>query len=184
VIFLISKFVHGAFVVVIAVPLFMLLFLRIHRYYDRLAIELGLGELPPRPTPAGGALTLVPVVALSKMTTFALDYALALGCEVRAVHVDLDSEAAATLQEQWERWGSGIELVVLGSPERSIVKPFLAYMDSTEVSSHAEINVLIPEVEPRRLVHRLLLNQRGAILATILRRRTNAIVATIPYRLD
>jgi amino acid transporter len=184
IIFLASKFVHGAFVVVVAIPLLIVLFLRIRSYYDRLADELGLGELPPRPSPAGRSLTLVPVVTLSKTTTFALNHALSHSREVRAVHVDIDADTTRLLQEQWDRWSPGIELVTLPSPKRSIVKPFLAYMGSAEVASHGEISVLIPEVEPRKLAHRLLLNKRGAILATVLRRRTDAVVATIPYRLD
>jgi hypothetical protein len=70
------------------------------------------------------------------------------------------------------------------SPQRSVVRAFLAYLATPEVAAHQNILVLIGEIEPCKLRHRLLLNQRGAILATALRRRTNAIVATAPFRLE
>ena len=72
-------------------------------------------------------------------------------------------------------------LTVLPSPQRSVVRAFLSYLATPEVAGHSNITVLIGEIEPRKLRHRLLLNQRGTILATVLRRRSNAVIATIPF---
>ena len=92
--------------------------------------------------------------------------------------------ATDALVTDWHAWAPEIPLVILPSPERSVVRALLAYLATPEVAAHANITVLIGEVEPRKLRHRLLLNQRGTILATVLRRQTNVVVATMPFRLD
>jgi amino acid transporter len=182
VIFVISKFSAGAWVVVVAIPAIMLLFSRVNRYYQDVSAELGLGELPPPPT-ADKSLVVVTVAAVSKMTAAALSAALSFGDEVVAVSVSFDDERAETLQREWHRWDPGVPLVVLASSSRSLTKPMLAYLSSPEVCARREVLVLIPEVEPRKWRHRLLQNQRDVILATALRRYSDVKVARLPFRL-
>jgi hypothetical protein len=182
VIFLVSKFTSGAWVVVIAIPALMLLFARIDRYYRRVSTALGLGKIPG--TPRGGrGIVVVPVAHLSRMTEFALDTALTLGNEVVAVSVQFDDTKAAELREEWERWGPGVELDIVSSRDRSVAVPILGYLDSPRFRECQQVLVLIPEVEPKRWRHRLLQNQRDVILANVLRRRTDVIVARLPFRL-
>lgn len=184
VIFLASKFTHGAFIVVIAIPLLMLMFHRIQLYYQQLAQALGVETVPAQLQGTASALVLVPVVGVSRLTAMVLNHAIAQGEEVRALHVRVGPESTARLERQWEQWAPGVQLVILDSPTRAVVKPFLSYLATPEVATHSNVLVLIGEIEPRRLRHRLLLNQRGAILATVLRRRTDVAVATIPFRLE
>ena len=112
VIFVVTKFSAGAWVVVIAVPALILLFPRIDAYYRGVATEIGLGTVPP--APAGErSLVVVAVTAVSKMTAAALTTALSLADEVVAVSVQFDDEGAASLRADWDRWDPGVPLTVL-----------------------------------------------------------------------
>ena len=181
VIFLVTKLTGGAWVVVIAIPALIVLLSRIARYHDDVGAELGLGSTPGMPQ-REDRLIVVMVATVSRMSEAALSTALSLGQEVVALSVQLDDERAAALQAAWDRWRPGVPLVVLRPRTRSIATPVLAYLASAEVRDR-KVMVLIPEVEPRRWRHRLLQNQRGSILADVLRRRSAAAVGRVPYHL-
>jgi amino acid transporter len=182
-IFLVTKFTSGAWVVVIAIPALMLLFSRIQRYYNHVGTALGLGKIPGRPR-GGKGIVIVPVAHLSRMTEFALNAALSLSDEVVAVSIQFDTEKAAALKADWERWDPGVELDIVHSPNRSITVPILEYLERPKIRQCHQVLVLIPEVEPSKWRHRVLQNQRDVILANVLKRQTDVIVARLPFRLS
>ncbi|MFF7596468.1 APC family permease [Streptomyces mirabilis] len=182
VVLLTTKFLEGAWVVVVAIPLLMLLFDRIQRYYTIVGLELGLGEVPP-PVRVGDSLVIVPVGEVSRLTQHALSAARALGHEVVAVAVHADPAKVRTLRESWDRWNPGVRLDVVDSPQRSLVEPIVAYVRRAEEGGR-QIAVLIPEVEPLHRRYQILQNQRGLLLAAALRARTDVVVCVVPYRLS
>jgi amino acid transporter len=184
VIFLATKFVHGAFIIALVIPGLIFLFMRIHRYYDTLTRTLGSSADVAPPVAGTVGLILVPVIDISRLTALVLTRALEMGGEVRAVHAAFEGEPTEDLEARWRRWAPDIPLIIVPSPERSVVHAFLEYLATSEVAAHDSIEVLIGEIEPRKLRHRLLLNQRGVILGTALRRRTNVLVTTVPFRLE
>jgi len=175
-----SKFTEGAWLLLILVPGLMSLFNGIERYYQRAGEQLGLGKMPAKPVPGTDtkALVIVPIVAVSCVAERALQVAMRIGPEVVPVTVDIDPDATQRLRQQWEDWDPGLELKVLDSPHRSLVAPTLEYVRS-EIDKGRHVTVLLAQVEPRRWRHRLLYNQRGAILGTALRLRTKALVASL-----
>ncbi|MEU0392645.1 APC family permease [Streptomyces sp. NPDC006208] len=177
-----TKFLEGAWVVVVAVPLLMLLFARIARYYTAVGRELGLGRVPP-PVRRTDSLVIVPVGEVSKLAQHALTAAGSLGREVVAVAVHDDPAKARNLQESWDSWNPGIRLDIIDSPHRSLVEPIVAYV-RREAATGRQIAVLITEVEPRHRRYQILQNQRGLLLAAALRARTDVIVCILPYRLN
>ncbi len=181
-ILLFTKFLEGAWVVVIAVPLLMLLFSRIERYYTAVGEELGLGRIPGPPEPHTGSLVIVPLGDVSKLARHAVGAALALGDEVVAVAVQNDPDKTRALQEAWARWNPGVRLDVVDSPHRSLVQPMVDYVQQAARGGR-QVAVLIPEVEPRHRRYEILQNQRGLLLATVLRARTDVVVCMLPYRL-
>ncbi len=183
VIFVLTKFTAGAWVVVIAVPALILLFTRVARYYREVAAELGLGETPPVPEAEPG-LVVVAVTAVSRMTAAALSRALSLGEEVFAVSVQFDDESAGRLRAEWDRWQPGVPLTILRSASRSITGPMLGYLGSPPLRGRRSVLVVIPEVEPRKWRHQIFQNQRGVVLASVLRRHSDVAVARIAFRLD
>lgn len=182
VVLLTTKFLEGAWVVVVAIPLLMLLFDRIQRYYTTVGRELGLGEVPP-PVRVGDSLVIVPVGEVSRLTQHALSAARALGHEVVAVAVHADPAKVRALRESWDRWNPGVRLDVVDSPQRSLVEPIVDYVRRAQEGGR-QIAVLIPEVEPLHRRYQILQNQRGLLLAAALRARTDVVVCVVPYRLS
>ena len=183
VVFLATKFLSGAWVVVLMVPLLMTLFASVHRYYVRVGTALALGQIPPWPQSDPG-LVIVPIGGVNQLTQQALSAALAMGHSVIAVSVQHDPAQAGQLREDWERWGCGVELVVLDSPTHALVDPLVSYVQQEAADRRLRVTVLVPQIEPRRRRYQVLQNQRGRLLATALRRRTDVVVATIPFRVQ
>ncbi len=124
--FLVSKFTEGAWVVVIAVPAFILLFTRIHAYYVKAAVELRIDQTPPKPV-AKRTIVIVPVNRLSRLTGHALTEALSMGQEVKAVTVvlqggDEGDRYINTLREEWRKWDPGVALHVVHNEYASVVR--------------------------------------------------------------
>jgi amino acid transporter len=182
IVFLLAKFLEGAWVVVVLIPLLMLLFTRIHSYYADVQAELELGAIPPFPR-ARQALVIVPVAGLSRLTYEALVAAKSLGNNVTAVSVQFDEDAADKLRADWNRWSPGVPLVVLPNPERHLIGPIVDYVKAQTATPDQRVAVLIPEAEPRKRRHQILQNQRGLLLAAALRRRTDAVICTLAFRL-
>jgi amino acid transporter len=181
VVFVSTKFLAGAWVVVLTIPLLMLLFARIESYYDEVARELHLGKTPPLPHKRD-SIVIVPTSTVNLLTEHALTAARSLGDTVVAVAVAGDEEEREQILHAWHEWQCGVPLEVLVDPHRSLVRSVLHYVESIEAED-TTITVLIPEIEPRKRRHEILHNQRGALLAAVLRARTDVIVATMPFRL-
>jgi amino acid transporter len=184
VVFLISKFAEGAWVVVVAVPTFVFLFIRIHAYYQRAALELGVGTLPGKPA-GRPTLVIVPVTSVSRLTRHAICEALSLGQEVVAVSVVLDQgdegrNAEEALEREWNQWNPGVPLQILHTEFASVVEPIVAFIDEAREHTDKQIVVLIPVVIPDRLRYRILHNQIDHVLTVALRARTDVVVARVP----
>ncbi len=185
IVLLASKFTEGAWLLVFLVPGLIMLFNGIERYYQRAGEQLGLGKTPAKPVPGVDtkALVIVPIVAVSSVAQRALQVAMRIGPEVVPISVDVDPDATQRLRKAWDEWDPGLELKVLPSPHRSLVAPTLDYVRS-EIEKGRHVTVLLAQVEPRRWRHRLLYNQRGAILGAALRLRTKALVASLGFPID
>jgi amino acid transporter len=181
-VFLATKFTAGAWVVAVAIPLLMLTFDRVHRYYRRMAEMLGLGRTPPPPA-ALPNLIIVPVGGISRVTAHALGTALSMDGDVVAISVQFEQEAADALRRAWDAWDPGVPLRILHSPHYHLVQPVVDFVRATLTDHGRHVTVLLVEIEPRRRRHEILHNHRAVLLAAVLRQRTGAIVATVPFRL-
>jgi len=188
VIFLISKFAQGAWVVVVAVPTFVFLFRRIHVYYRRAARDLGVGTVPAQPH-GKRTLVIVPVNNVSRLTQHAISEALSIGQEVIAISVVIDQgdegkRVAESLRAAWSEWDPGVALQILHTEYSSIVDPIVAFIDEAREQSDQQIVVLIPVVIPEHLRYRILHNQIDIVLSAALRARTDVVVARVPMPLQ
>lgn len=181
VVFLATKFLTGAWVVTIAIPLLMWLFANTESYYARVARELKLGLTPPRPTKRE-SVVLVPTTTVNLLTERAVSAALSLGETVIAVAVAGDEEERERIRREWSEWACGIPIEVLLDPHRSLVRSVLGYVKSIE-SEDATITVLIPEILPRKRRHEILHNQRGRVLEAVLKARTDVVIAILPFHI-
>jgi amino acid transporter len=185
---LVSKFTEGAWLVVIVIPLLVLLFDRIHRTYDRIGQELGLGKQPPPPHKID-SLVVVPVAGLSRLTAEAISAALSIGDEVRAITVCFadpeDEQADVEFRDQWEAWHPNVPLITLRSVHRTLAPPMVKYLHELEADErYDQLVVLIAEVQPAHWWQWVLHNQRGVILQRAIQRDTvNVVVCRLRYQL-
>ena len=189
IVFLISKFTEGAWVVVIAIPAFVFLFLRIHAYYERARKELRMDEIPDKPTPKY-TIVIVPVNRISRLTEHALCEAESLGQEVIAVTVVLRGEDEGThdadvLEHQWQTWDPGVPLRVLYNEYASVVQPIVGFIDDVRAEHpDDQIVVLIPVIRPEKVRYRILHNQIDLLLSNALRGREDVVVARVTVPLE
>ncbi|MFD1929879.1 APC family permease [Nonomuraea mangrovi] len=178
----VSKFTEGGWLVVIALPLMVAGMEWVNRSYARIGTRLELGAVPAPPRPRR-SLVVVPVHAVTRLTRDALAAALSLGDRVVAVNITHpEDEAQARLfVNDWERWNPGVELVQLFDAHRRLDEPLVGYLGRVP---EAHVFVLIAEVEPEHAWQRMLQNQRGAVLARALRRRTEAVVCRMRFRVS
>jgi hypothetical protein len=181
VVFLATKFLAGAWIVTIVIPLLMLLFWRIENYYTEVARELRLGLSPDIPR-RRESVVIVPTSTVNLLTERALSAALSLGQTVVAVAVAGDADEAEEIRREWGQWKCSVPLEVLLDPHRSIVRTMLRYVESINAED-TTITVLIPDIVPRRRRHEILHNQRGRVLAEVLKSRTDVVVATLPFHM-
>ncbi|MFF5478140.1 APC family permease [Streptomyces sp. NPDC012935] len=182
VVLLATKFTEGAWIVVLIVPLLMLLFSRIERYYTFVKDKLSLDATPPRPTRTRG-LVIVPLGGVDAVAVSALEAAYALGDEVVVVAVFDDQAKAESMRADWARWDPGARLDIVDSPQHALVHPVIDYVEQIPLEGRP-VTVLIPQVEPRHSRYRVLENQRGFLMAGLLSAHTGVIVCLLKLELD
>ncbi|HEY2259955.1 MAG TPA: APC family permease [Solirubrobacteraceae bacterium] len=180
-VFLGSKFLEGAWVVVIAVPVLMALFARTETYYGGVAKELKLGRTPPQPHKRE-SIVIVPTSTVNLLTEEAVSAALSLGDTAVAVAVAADEEERERIIRAWAEWDCAVTIEVLIDPGRSLVRTVLRYVESIH-EQDTLVTVLIPEIVPNKRRHEILHNQRGRLLEAVLKARTDVIVAILPFKL-
>jgi hypothetical protein len=181
VVFLISKFTEGAWVVIVAIPLLICLFAYTESYYGEIARELKLGRVPPPPHKRE-SVVLVPTSTVNLLTERAVTAAMSLGETVVALAVAGDEEEGDRIRHAWQEWKSTVPIEVLLDPQRSLIRSVVRYVKSIE-NQDVTITVLIPEILPRKRWHEILHNQRGRLLEAALKARTDVVIATLPFHL-
>ena len=177
-----TKFTHGAWVVVLLIPLLVMLFMAIRRHYADVAGQLsldGYGGPPPMEH-----TVLVLAGDLHKGVIHALQYARTLSPSVKGVYVELDPEKTRRLEEKWIKWGMGVPLVVLSSPYRSLLQPLLEYLDHLlALGENHMVTIVIPEFVTKHWWQHLLHNQTAFLIKGTLLFRKNVVVTDVPYHL-
>jgi amino acid transporter len=182
-IFALTKFASGAWVVLIVIPLLVVVFYAIHRHYGRLAGALSLDDFGP-PVRVDRHRVIVAVSGVHRGTLAGLHYARSLSEDVTAVYVANDAEAAAAVQEKWGYWGAGVRLVILNSPYRLLIEPLVAYV--REVVSRRQPNevmtIVVPQFVPEHRWHNLLHAQTALMLRFALMFEPGVVITSVPYQ--
>ena len=178
----VTKFIEGAWIVVLIIPLIILLLRKIHRHYEQFSSEVRFeGQSPIAPLRHS---VVVPVNGITKATAGALVYATAISDEVVAVYVEVDSRHTAKLKSDWDIWDIGVPLVVIPSPYRSVLRPLVEYVDNLRLVMPGElVTVVVPEIVPKRWWEHLLHNKTAFYIRTAFLFRPNVVVTTVPLLL-
>ncbi|MGI9106263.1 MAG: APC family permease [Pyrinomonadaceae bacterium] len=183
-VFVATKFIHGAWIVVVVIPLLVLMFRATHKHYAGVAKQLsteGLGPLRPIKN-----TVIVPISGIHRGVLNALQYAKSISPDnVQAVYVDFEEETTAKLREKWEIWGAGVQLVVLPSPYRELTRILLRYINRVERQRDDDdmITVVLPEFIPAKWWQHILHNQTSLMLKGALLFKEGVIVTSVPYHL-
>jgi len=190
-----TKFLHGAWIVLLLMMILVWVFLSINRHYHSIAKQLSLDGMQPKPWTNAASTkrhkVIVPVSGMHRGTLKALQFARALSKDVRAVIVDVDPAVTARVEEKWKTWGHDIPLVVLESPYRSTLQPLMAHLEQVD-NEHPERGpavVVLPEFVPAGWWQHFLHNQNALILKTALlfspaRGQVGRVIIDVPYHLQ
>jgi len=180
----VTKFVEGAWIVVVVIPFLVVTFIVMHRHYDEVARELSLEGLDEPPRFQHTVLVLIGDVHRGVVRAVQYARTLAPTATVRAVYVETDPARTARLEEKWGKWGLGVPLVVLTSPYRSLLRPLLDYLDQIQSRGDEQmVTIVLPEFLPRHWWQHVLHNQTALLVKGALLFRKNTVVADVPYLL-
>ncbi|MGH7536522.1 MAG: amino acid permease, partial [Gemmatimonadales bacterium] len=182
-VFAVTKFHDGAWVVIILIPALVSVFLAIHVHYRDLAGRLSLDDYGA-PGRMARHRVIIPVSGVHRGTVAALRYARALSHDITAVHVSMDPAEAEAVRRKWGLWGSGVRLVVLESPYRLLLEPLLDYIRriADQRQPNETITIVVPQFVPRRSWHNLLHAQTAVMLRLALLFRPGIVITNVPYQ--
>lgn len=180
----VTQFTHGAWTVIVLIPLQVYILWRINAHYTRVAEQLAMEPADEPPAGLPEPILVVPVPGLNRAVARTIRYARALSKNVTAVHVTDDLDEAAELRKRWKEWGTDVPLVILESRYRALTGPLLHYLDAiAKKNPSAPITVVLAEYVPRRWWEWPLHNQTALRLKGTLFFRPNTAVIDVPYHL-
>lgn len=183
VIFAITKFADGAWVVLFVIPAIIFFSLAIYKHYQNIADELSIDLNTYKPE-ANKVITVVLVSGTHRVVHNTLSFAKGISNELIAVYVGFDDESIQKMEEKWEEWGNPCRLVVLKSQYRSVLEPLSRFIKLVEVKDQeSQLQIVIPQFIPKKWWHNLLHNQTALLLRLWLIRHKDVVITTVPYHL-
>jgi amino acid transporter len=181
------KFVDGAWLVLMLIPILVAGMLFIRREYDAQAHELEVADELVVEGPRREQRVVVPVNGINRAVIQAVTFARTISSDIRAVYVTEDDKEGEELRRRWERQLPGVPLVIVESPYRALIGPLVAYLDVLEKAwppdKPAPITIVVlPEYVARHWWERLLYNQAARRLKSALVGREHTVIADVPYR--
>lgn len=196
VIIFVTKFFHGAWIVVILLALLVAFFNTVKNHYHSLGQQVAVSRLDlsaivnEHPEHRPFYKVIVPLARLNRSSLAAIQFARSISPDVTAVIIDLDPDQTAPMLEEWNSSKIDVAIKVLPSPYRSVVEPLLQYLEEVDAkdSERGRAVVVLPELIPARWWHHLLHNQIGLLIKTALvysskTRGIDRIVINVPYHL-
>jgi amino acid transporter len=179
-----TKFSHGAWIVIVIIPILIMMFQAIRSHYKAVAEQITLDRRGQRPPLPRRNIVIIPISGMNRAVVRAVDYARSRPGEIRAVYVDLDPEESTKVKIQWAQWGGGVNLIALSSPYRSVLGSLLDYIEEIlEKEPDTWVTVVIPEILPARWWQNILHNQRALLLKAALLFKERVILTDVPFHL-
>jgi amino acid transporter len=180
------KFTHGAWFIIVLVPVMVAILVRLNRQYENEAVELAHDVEQAITAPVRARHTVLVLVSdLDRPAARAVQVARTLQAdEVRALHAAADPQRAERLAERWQQLGLvRVPLDVIDCPDRRIDRALVSVVADELADGRTEVSVLVPRREYTHLWHRLLHDRTSDQLATTISRLPHANVTFVPYHL-
>jgi len=183
-VFAVTKFHDGAWVVLLLTPTLVAIFFSIHHHYKSLANRLSLEQYGSTPPRHARHRVILPLSGVHQGTLEALRYARLLSDDVTAVHISIEPKEAEKVQKKWETWGDGTRLVILDSPYRLFLEPLLAYIKEIIVQRQPNetITIVVPQFVPSSRWYNALHMQTADLLRSELLSWPGIVVTDVPYQ--
>lgn len=182
-IFAVTKFTEGAWVVLIIIPALVRMFFTIHHHYKDLAAHLTLDKFSGLPARRSRHRVIMPISGIHQGTLEGLRYAKLLSDDVTALHVSIEPEETEKIQKKWVAWGEGTRLVILDSPFRLFIEPLLEYIEEIleNRQPNETITIVVPQFIPSKRWHNALHMRTADFLRQELLSRPGVVVTDVPY---
>jgi amino acid transporter len=183
IVFAVTKFKDGAWVIVILIPVLVTVFFQVHHHYKKLAEKLSLEKYNSTIRVSRQRIVVL-MAGVHRGSLSALAYARSLGPDVTAVHVSIDPEESAKVREKWEKFGDGTRLVILNSPYRLLLEPVLEYIQQLLAirEPNEVLTVIVPQFVPSHWWENLLHNQTALMLRFALLFKPGLVIMEVPYQ--
>ena len=183
VVFAATKFLDGAWIILILIPILVSIFFAIHHHYRSLARKLSLDNFGVIPPHTMRHRVIMPVSGVHQGTLAALRYARMLSDDVTAVHVTIEPAESEKVRQKWETWGEGVRMVVLESPYRLFLEPLLAYIaDIARQRQPGEtITIVVPEFISNSRLTATLHTNTANLLRDQLKNQHGIVITNVPY---
>ena len=185
----VSRFVEGAWITILLIPLIVVAFGQIRKHYVGVSAQLSVNDLVP--AAVSRPRTVVPVSGPHRSALEAVAYARGISDDVTAVYVEIEPDSADRVREAWVRACPDVPLVAVPSPYRSLLGPLFAYLDDLDLRCNdcQLATVVLPEVVTAHWWQSPLHNHAAlSIRRTLLYRRRvlgfQRTIIEVPYHLD
>lgn len=182
-VFGVTKFKDGAWVIILLIPTLVTCFFGIHHHYKKLAKKLSLDHFNARPR-LGRHRVIVLIAGVHRGSLAALTYAQSLGPDVTALHVSVDQAESEKVRAKWDLYGEGARLVILESPYRLLIEPVLEYIEKLRANRQPNelLTIVVPQFVPAHWWENLLHNQTALMLRFALLFKPGLVIVEVPYQ--
>ncbi|HNB52437.1 MAG TPA: APC family permease [Anaerolineales bacterium] len=183
-----TKFMEGAWIVVLAIPLLVYMFNSIDHHYQKVKLGLRTRDLTAKDFPQIANVVIIPIGDVNRCSLQALRYAKRLSNDVRAVTIVTEHGSFERFQRRWERFPDiteGIQVEAIEYDYRDILTPLVEYIEKVNNVEFPEqvITVVVPEFVSDNLMENFLHNQTANILRTRLQVNHDIVIIDVPYQI-
>ena len=184
IIVVITKFMLGAWIIIILIPLIVPVFIFIHNHYSRVAEQLRLLSMQSPPPRTIEHSVLMPIDDVNYASLRAMSFARTICKDITALHIATDTSRAEKIQQKMQHYAPDIKLVIIESPLRAFMRPLLTYVDMHHRQHpHGFVTIVLPEFITAHWWERFLHNRTAEHLTQAFKRHPNIAVVNVPYLL-
>jgi len=184
-----TKFVEGAWVVAVLIPILVTTFYAVHRHYDRVANALSTRGMTPEDITEVADVVVIPIADVHRGTILAIEYAKRISHDVRVLSITTNPEMEEHLLRRWNRFPNitgDVQLIIVEYDYRDILSPLVRYIEelNEEEFPHQLTTVVIPEFIPERRIANILHNQTAVRLRARLKEHNDIVIIDVPFHIN
>ncbi|MBN2045073.1 MAG: APC family permease [Anaerolineales bacterium] len=184
-----TKFIEGAWIVALLIPVLVFTFHAIHRHYDQVANALSTSGMTMENITDVADVVIIPIADVHRGTVLAMEYAKRISKDVRALTIITSPEMEERLSRRWSRFPeitNDIQLVTIEYDYRDILKPLIDYIVKVNTVEFPDMitTIVVPEFIPEHSASRILHNQTADRLRSRLKQYKDIVIIDVPFHID